>query len=542
MAVKPVYILLLWELALLIHGVTSFCNVTCSTDYDVMLNCSCSHAVPRSVLINVNCRDFDTVVNGSCEIHPPQSWCKMDLENLYIVASIGTNCTSTASQQSEVIMEASESSSWELSEVVKPEPPFSVQVSVFTDGFYTISWDHNNKANCLIYRVRIRQSNNLSEGLAHSLSAEGNHILLDHNKLQPHCSYTVDVQAKMCPDNIYHGPWSEWSSTAEWRTTETDEQTKGINRWWWCVSLVIVLVLLLLGCSQKPFWQKKIQLITYVPRPNDFFKPLYHNYGGNFKAWVKPVFGEYDYLGVNPHVPVMSEKQHDDILHWNNENQSYTEDSETKHSGHFLHVLPHSNMLLHFQDCGSSQGMVHSTGHISIHTVTLSGKGFGEEVISQSSINSLRSYQDGENFNSFEEDNREHAGHDLGEPPLSGMDIQSGILPQHENQLPGGLPVGNINFEPHAQYNEPERVSLDSFVSNGQSEDGYPHVDLDTIDSGFVECSSPGASDSNPSEQIDSDLFNEHKTSSSNYVKQWMICNTIQEDSSNLENDLHEAQ
>lgn len=32
------------------------------------------------------------------------------------------------------------------------------------------------------------------------------------------------------------------------------------------------------------FWQKKLQLISYVPKPNDYFKPLYHNYGGNFKV------------------------------------------------------------------------------------------------------------------------------------------------------------------------------------------------------------------------------------------------------------------
>lgn len=27
-------------------------------------------------------------------------------------------------------------------------------------------------------------------------------------------SYTVDVRAKMCPRNVYQGPWSEWSSPA----------------------------------------------------------------------------------------------------------------------------------------------------------------------------------------------------------------------------------------------------------------------------------------------------------------------------------------
>lgn len=162
--------------------------------------------------------------------------------------------------------------------------------------------------------------------------------------------------------------------------------------------------------------------------------------------------------------------------------------------------------------------------------------------MSQSSVNTLRSYQDGESFGSFGEDNGEQAGYDLEEPQVSRLDRQSGELPHHENQISNDLSLENINFQPHVPLNEPERVSLDSFASNEQSEDGYPHVDLDTIDSGFGECSSPGASDSNIAEQIDSDSFREHKNSNSNYVKQWMVCSTIQEDSSNSENELHGSQ
>lgn len=253
---------------------------------------------------------------------------------------------------------------------------------------------------------------------------------------------------------------------------------------------------------------------------------------------MKPAFSEYDYLRVTPPAQVISEKQHD-VLQWNDEKQSYGEDNNVKQSAHFLPALqPQSNSLLFYQDGGSSQGTGHSTGHISIHTVTLSGEEESEEEgVSQSSAHTLRSYQDGGSFGSFEEDNREHAGYDLEEPHR-----QNRILPQHENHISDDLSVENINFQPNAQVNEPERVSLDSFASNEQSEDGYPHVDLDTIDSGFGECSSPGASDSNIAEQMDSDLFNEHKSSNSNYVKQWMICSTIQEDSSNLEDEHNETQ
>lgn len=219
--------------------------------------------------------------------------------------------------------------------------------------------------------------------------------------------------------------------------------------------------------------------------------------------WVKPLFSEYDYMTTSSQVQMTSEKQ-PDFLPWNHEKPAYKEDIETRQGGHFLYVLPpHSNSLLFFQDGGSSQGTSHSTGHISIDTVTLSV-----------------------------EDDIEQAGFDLEEDQMA-----RGLLPHHENQI-----SNELNFQLHVQPNEPERVSLDSFASNEPSEDGYPHVDLDTIDSGFGECSSPGASDSNSTEQIDSDSFPEHKSSNSNYVKQWMVCSTIQEDSSNAENELQEIQ
>lgn len=44
------------------------------------------------------------------------------------------------------------------------------------------------------------------------------HILINHNELQPQTNYTVDVQATYCPEYLLQGPWSEWSSTANWKT------------------------------------------------------------------------------------------------------------------------------------------------------------------------------------------------------------------------------------------------------------------------------------------------------------------------------------
>lgn len=55
---------------------------------------------------------------------------------------------------------------------------------------------------------------------------EEKRFLLEQRVLKPHVHYTVDIQAKMCPGNLYEGPWSEWSS-AESRLPGTYETEGG---------------------------------------------------------------------------------------------------------------------------------------------------------------------------------------------------------------------------------------------------------------------------------------------------------------------------
>ncbi|KAF7226555.1 interleukin 21 receptor, tandem duplicate 1 [Nothobranchius furzeri] len=530
MAPKLLFLLLLWPLTLF-NAVASLCKVTCSTDYIKTLNCSCSGSVPTlPVLLDVICRDEDEHFRGSCTVTPPQSWCTIVNEDLNEVTTIGTNCTTTVGHLgSDASVDGPESTVWVLSDMVKPEAPVNVKVT--NDGdFYNITWSKNNLFHELVYKVRIRTAAHTEKVQRDLFPVDEEYLLIDLRKLQPDVVYTVDVQAQMSPGFYLKGPWSEWSSGVEWRSVrvsanETRETSIRINVTWLYVSMPILLVLtlLLVGYLQKPCWQKKLRMITYIPRPNEYFKPLYHNHEGNFKEWVKPVFTEFDCLMINTSM-LMGEKP-DSLLHWNIEKQSYDVD-EMKEGGAFLHVLQASGNLL--QDSSGSQSTGNSTGRISIQTVTLSGG----EVASQSS---LESYQDGESFGSFAEADREHAGYDLEDLSVSRRNRQSGFSLQRENQIANDLLMENINYE-EVQFNEAERASLDSFESNEQSEDGYPRVDLDTIDSGYGECSSPGALDSNQAQQMDS--FQQHKNSS--YVKQWMICSTIQEDPSNVSDETQE--
>ncbi|XP_012714308.2 interleukin-21 receptor [Fundulus heteroclitus] len=533
MAPPPLSLSLLWGLALLIGGAAaSFCNVTCNTDYENVLNCSCSGSVPAlPVLLNVTCRHrtYDDIVEGSCEIQPPRSWCTI-VKSLILVASVGTMCNTTASQPGST--NPSEMTSWELWNAVKLEPPVDVKVTNVTlPAFYNITW-RSDYDDCVVSRVRIRNTEDpFQVPINVELEGDEEHFELNQEKLQPGASYVADIQVKYCKDAFYQGPWSEWSSGAEWSTARSPPDVEGMNSYWLYIStpIILVLALLLLGYLQKPCWQKKLRMITYIPRPNEYFKPLYQNYEGNFKDWVKPVFSEHDYLKISTCVPMPSEKQ-SDIFHWCNDKQSYSEDVEAKDGEGFTPQLP-NNLLPHFQHSGASQGTLHSAGHVSIHTVTLSGEEFEGEVTSQSS---LRSYQDGESFGSFDDTHREDAPYNSGDAQASRMDRHSGIS-LRENQLANDLIIENQNFQADGELNE-ERVSLDSFGSNEQSEDGYPHVDLDTIDSGFGECISPGASDSH------SNSFPDHTHLNSNYVKQWMICSTIQEDGGNVSSELNGTQ
>ncbi|XP_068616574.1 interleukin-21 receptor-like [Brachionichthys hirsutus] len=523
MALPPVYLLLLLDLAFFLPGVTFSCDVICSTDYEESLNCSCSDSAPKyPVFLQVNCSDGELDVLGECEIEPPQSWCQMTPEMFFDVASIGTSCTATSGRRGDKRTRVSgEASEWALSNVVKVVPPFDVKVRN-SEGFYNVTWNHEEQKSCLTYTVLIRRSKGSSEEPVYSLSLEQKRFLLDKKKLQPNINYTVAVRARFCPGGLYEGPWSEWSAAAEW----TSEGKAGIKENNWRLLYVstsvlsVVGFLVLLRCLRKPFRcvQKKIQLMTYIPKPDAFF----YMPGGNVKEWVKSAFNEDDYLQVK------SVEQYD-VPQWSIEKQSYREHELNPCAHHQRMPQPHSNSLLFFQDGGGgSSGTGHSSGHISIQTVTLSGEEeFEAEVELQSSDNTFRSYQDGQSFGSSGDDD---GGRAECEPQPSRPERQSGASPRHDNQISDDSAEENINFQLHVQLVEPEMVSLESFESNEQSEDGYPHVDLDTIDSGFGECSSPGVSS-----------MVEYSNSNSNYVKQWMACSVDQEAAGDSENSNKQA-
>lgn len=242
---------------------------------------------------------------------------------------------------------------------------------------------------------------------------------------------------------------------------------------------------------------------------------------------MKPAFSEYDFLKITSESLTTSEKQLE-VSHGTSERQNCWANS----NGQLFPALqPGDNSLLFFLEGGRLDCTGHSAGQISIHTVTLSGDGelLEEQVaLSESSPNAPRGHRDRDNFGAFGDDREQVAF--LFEQPSAAAARHSRHSGVSENfRGPSRHSSAEaLNFPPHVDFAEAERVSLDSLGFNEHSDDGYPHVDLDTVDSGFGECASPRASDSNDSELADS--LHEYKSSQhSNYVKQWVACSTVED-------------
>lgn len=241
------------------------------------------------------------------------------------------------------------------------------------------------------------------------------------------------------------------------------------------------------------------------------------------QKWVRPVFSESDLLVMNTPSQVMTEKHlevHRLSCRSLDRNSSIGENHQGDRGQGRISILglpPHSSSLLYF-DGGSGHGTTHSTGHVSIDTVTVSGE---EEAVSGRSRQTNRSSQVGASFCPYTGDRRE------GDLLASKADEEGRVSRQSGGRRSIGMLA--MEWQPQGRDIEPEQISLDS------SEDGYPRVDLDTIDSGFVEsdCSSPVNTDFDVEQQIDSALLSGVGNSHSNYVKQWVACNTVQVDSSN---------
>lgn len=155
---------------------------------------------------------------------------------------------------------------------------------------------------------------------------------------------------------------------------------------------------------------------------------------------------------------------------------------------------------------GSTLGLAYSGGHISMDTVTVSGQEGSMSDFQEINQNAIDVLNEGEN------------------PEL------------HSREISEGQGFDDWRLQANNAENG-EELSLDSFSSNENSDYGYPQIgiDLDTIDSGFLEsdCSSPVSSECDGGERMDSPLLGVTVGTHSNYVKQWVAFMPASEENSN---------
>ncbi|KAL4659026.1 interleukin-21 receptor-like isoform X2 [Arapaima gigas] len=507
----------------LIQYCAGVCNVTCTTDYMVSLNCSCSaHGLLSPYTVTAECWNEFVRGSGTCEIIPPQHWCKTTPENFDLVVSIDASCrtrvNNTNTEQSEKYRD---SICFMLHEHIKLDPPFDVQVTQ-DNGYYNISWKIAKDqsiylANFFMYKVRLRTKDASFEE-CYSIKEDRRNLEIPSDNLKLGEEYVADVQITVNPSE-FQALWSEWSPATKWKTKSPNQEAPQFLLLLLFLSLLPCLLLCYFGITGRLKW---LQLYRYVPSPEDFFKPLYHTYHGNFQKWVGPTFtlSQFDLLEKNMVVQVVKEKQPDSLDRKEVGGRRDSRESQDPGTSSLLDLSSHCSPK-HLME-SSSQDTAHLTSHISIHTVTVSGdESTSSGFVGKSCGNCQPKGHffpyfadcEGENLASENQtvpdvellDSRELSGcHHVNHEPALGRQASSALY-SHNWQLEGGD-------------QEAERLSLDSFCSN----DGYPHLelDLDTIDSGFLDsdCTSP----------VDCELSGKNVVLAevgkpqSNYIRQWV--------------------
>ncbi|XP_018605251.1 interleukin-21 receptor-like [Scleropages formosus] len=511
----------------LIQYTACVCNITCTTDYMSSLNCSCSaQALLSPYTLIAECWNESENGNGSCEIVPPQRWCKTAMDNFDLIVNIDANCTAWVNNtNAEDSKEYSDSIYFMLHKHIKPEAPFSVQVTEDNSG-YNISWEMEDVSmylkTFLWYRVRVRTKDEPLEDF-HTIKEDRQYLEIPYDNLKPEKEYVADVQVTVNPSE-FQASWSEWSPIMKWKTKSKKQEPSTFL--FLLLSSVPCLLLCYFGIMG---WLKWLQLCRYVPSPEDFFKPLYHTYNGDFQRWVGPTFtlSQFDLLEKNVVVQVAKEKQLEPPEKPSEGKSEFggrrgSRESQDPGTSSVLSLSSHSSSK-HLLG-NSIHDTTHLNSHISIHTVTVSGEeSTASGILGKSYGNSQPNGCFFPYFTDCEGDDlvcQEQKVLDMDMELLQDKMISECQHADHEPALDQHASFGlyNLDWQLGGVDQEAERLSLESFCSN----DAYPHLelDLDTIDSGFLDsdCTSPVDSELNGNKVVLAEVGKPQ----SNYIRQWV--------------------
>ncbi|NXK19361.1 IL21R protein, partial [Arenaria interpres] len=498
--------------------------------------------------------------------------CTVDMTVLLADLKVQVDVTQTADRQHVI------SKGFCMAENIKPQPPFNL-TAVLSEG-YNISWEtiYQNPAFYFLneeleYQLRYkRRTDTWETQKTKAIHEDKRTLVILPWELQANTDYEFQVRARPREDSGYHGFWSEWSSPLTLKTSPAAvTQTAGMG-WLLLFGGVVAIAASITTflAKQRSLWKK----IACIPDPAPFFKPLYLVHNGDFKKWVgashtKTTLDFFEWGLVLPEVlevytmrPSNSTSQEE--LH------ELRKDLPCKPCVSCL-TAPVQDSQSPLSSMNSSSGTQdRSYGHLSIDTVTVAD----EFTPCNCQCNCNRVYRGHEHTS--EEDSAGETGYpkvniddedrkissDLHLADLSTQDkiLASGSVStdhlrstsvlahqQVERTLEGGM--GSIlealclqpnqwDLENPGSLPSPDGESVsysegscDFFPHIARPGDSYPMicVDLDTIDSGFVDsdCGSPVDCEFEQNNQTNCGslpLEREGEDFPRSYVKQWVSC------------------
>ncbi|XP_038676724.1 interleukin-21 receptor-like isoform X2 [Scyliorhinus canicula] len=182
--------------------------------------------------------------------------------------------------------------SFDTTQNIKPLAPFNLTVSyVALCETYNFTWqigyDKDDYLDGFDYELRYKRKEDSWESQKVKWIRNDQTVFpLVASELVSGTEYAAQIRSCPAEGSGYAGTWSYWSPPVKWRTALRKTELGQIS--WlpflYCLipTLIGVVVLMTLNIPQR--LRKKICVMT--PNPAPFFKPLFMDHGGNFTSWV----------------------------------------------------------------------------------------------------------------------------------------------------------------------------------------------------------------------------------------------------------------
>ncbi|NWU94449.1 IL21R protein, partial [Upupa epops] len=556
-------------------------NLTCFVDYVQTLSCILRNDLGASSyhLTATWFPEEDTentvatcnLLQLSSTTSHTQYVCTVDMTELLADVRVQVDATEVADRQRVI------SQGFYMAENIKPQPPFNL-TAVFSEG-YNISWEtiYQNSPYYFLneeleYQLRYRRRADTWEAQrTKAIREDKRTVVILPRELQADTEYEFQVRARPREGTFYHGFWSEWSSPLTLKTSPA-AVTQTVGMGWLLLFGVLVAVAASITAflaKQRSLWKK----MGWIPDPAPFFKPLYLVHNGDFKKWVgasdmKMNLDFFEWGIVLPEVLEVFTKHHS-----NNTSQEelcdLRKEQPCKPCVSCTTALGQNSPSLLSSVYSSTGALDRSYGHLSIDTVTVADEFICDCQCSCNRVCRGHEHTSEEDSSAGEsgypkvntdDENRKIASDShtadlttqdkiLASGSVSTDHLRSTSDPAHqqaEGALEGGmcsilealcLQPNQWDLENPGSLPSPDGESVSysegsyDFSHIARFGDSYPMIciDLDTIDSGFVdsECGSPVDCEFEPNSQANCAsicLEQEGEEFPRSYVKQWVSC------------------